>query len=184
MQHPCAYYIFFHNTHVLCPSPRTVEDFDDWTNWLLYKGGVGVKGDHSWESWWDEEQVSSNLPVFQLLFYFNLGGLFLSLKLTVFNYLSLKMYIQEHIQTLRGRILETILSLRFLIFQYGIVYKLKITHHNTTLAVSCAISSLLTIIKIIIVIFIYHTYILFSHLISSMLRIGSRIGHYFSSIIN
>ena len=22
---------------------RTVEDFDDWTNWLMYKGGVGVK---------------------------------------------------------------------------------------------------------------------------------------------
>ncbi|KAG5537087.1 hypothetical protein RHGRI_024510 [Rhododendron griersonianum] len=36
---------------------KTVEDFDDWTNWLLYKGGVGVKGEHSWESWWDEEQV-------------------------------------------------------------------------------------------------------------------------------
>ena len=36
---------------------RTVEDFEDWTNWLLYKGGVGVKGDNSWESWWDEEQV-------------------------------------------------------------------------------------------------------------------------------
>ena len=36
---------------------RTVEDFDDWINWLLYKGGVGVKGDNSWESWWDEEQV-------------------------------------------------------------------------------------------------------------------------------
>ncbi|XP_021307423.1 callose synthase 10 [Sorghum bicolor] len=76
---------------------KTVEDFDDWTNWLLYKGGVGVKGDSSWESWWDEEQ--------------------------------------EHIQTFRGRILETILSLRFLIFQYGIVYKLKITDHNTSLAV-------------------------------------------------
>ena len=39
---------------------RTVEDFDDWTNWLLYKGGVGVKGDNSWESWWDEEQVSKD----------------------------------------------------------------------------------------------------------------------------
>uniref|UniRef100_J3MAM9 1,3-beta-glucan synthase n=1 Tax=Oryza brachyantha TaxID=4533 RepID=J3MAM9_ORYBR len=76
---------------------KTVEDFDDWTNWLLYKGGVGVKGENSWESWWDEEQA--------------------------------------HIQTLRGRILETILSLRFLIFQYGIVYKLKITSHNTSLAV-------------------------------------------------
>nr|CAB3499926.1 unnamed protein product [Digitaria exilis] len=36
---------------------KTVEDFDDWTNWLLYKGGVGVKGDNSWESWWDGEQV-------------------------------------------------------------------------------------------------------------------------------
>ncbi|CAD6212301.1 unnamed protein product [Miscanthus lutarioriparius] len=76
---------------------KTVEDFDDWTNWLLYKGGVGVKGDSSWESWWDEEQ--------------------------------------EHIQTFRGRILETILSLRFLIFQYGIVFKLKIADHNTSLAV-------------------------------------------------
>lgn len=76
---------------------KTVEDFDDWTNWLLYKGGVGVKGDNSWESWWDEEQA--------------------------------------HIQTFRGRILETILSLRFLMFQYGIVYKLKITDHNTSLAV-------------------------------------------------
>ena len=36
---------------------RTVSDFDDWTSWLLYKGGVGVKGDNSWESWWEEEQV-------------------------------------------------------------------------------------------------------------------------------
>lgn len=75
---------------------KTVEDFDDWTSWLLYKGGVGIKGDNSWESWWDEEQM--------------------------------------HIQTLRGRILETILSLRFLIFQYGIVYKLQLTGSNTSLA--------------------------------------------------
>ncbi|PKI66616.1 hypothetical protein CRG98_012958 [Punica granatum] len=75
---------------------KTVEDFDDWTSWLLYKGGVGVKGDNSWESWWDEEQV--------------------------------------HIHTLRGRILETILSLRFFIFQYGIVYKLHLTGSNTSLA--------------------------------------------------
>ncbi|KAE8123986.1 hypothetical protein FH972_018899 [Carpinus fangiana] len=75
---------------------KTVEDFDDWISWLLYKGGVGVKGENSWESWWDEEQM--------------------------------------HIQTLRGRILETILSLRFLMFQYGIVYKLHITGKDTSLA--------------------------------------------------
>ncbi|KAH7865146.1 hypothetical protein Vadar_002820 [Vaccinium darrowii] len=77
--------------------PKTVEDFDDWTNWLLYKGGVGVKGENSWESWWDEEQV--------------------------------------HIQTLRGRILETILSSRFFLFQYGIVYKLHLTGKDTSLAI-------------------------------------------------
>lgn len=75
---------------------KTVEDFDDWTSWLLYKGGVGVKGESSWESWWDEEQM--------------------------------------HIQTLRGQILETILSLRFLLFQYGIVYKLHVTAKDTSLA--------------------------------------------------
>ena len=50
---------------------RTVEDFDDWTNWLLYKGGVGVKGDNSWENWWDEEQVSKDAPVFELYIYYN-----------------------------------------------------------------------------------------------------------------
>ncbi|KAH6781938.1 glucan synthase-like 8 [Perilla frutescens var. hirtella] len=76
---------------------KTVEDFDDWTSWLMYKGGVGVKGDNSWESWWDEEQM--------------------------------------HIQTLRGRVLETILSLRFIMFQYGIVYKLHLTGNNTSIAV-------------------------------------------------
>ncbi|GMH21528.1 hypothetical protein Nepgr_023370 [Nepenthes gracilis] len=76
---------------------KTVEDFDDWISWLLYKGGVGVKGENSWESWWDEEQM--------------------------------------HIQTLRGRILETILSFRFFIFQYGIVYKLHLTGKHTSIAI-------------------------------------------------
>ncbi|KAI5664996.1 hypothetical protein M9H77_24319 [Catharanthus roseus] len=76
---------------------KTVDDFEDWTSWLLYKGGVGIRGENSWESWWDEEQM--------------------------------------HIQTLRGRILETILSLRFFLFQYGIVYKLHLTGDNTSLAV-------------------------------------------------
>ncbi|EFJ07568.1 glucan synthase like 7 [Selaginella moellendorffii] len=74
---------------------KTVDDFDDWTNWLLYKGGVGVKGEESWEAWWDEEQ--------------------------------------EHIRTFRSRILETILSLRFFIFQYGVVYKLHVTGTSTSL---------------------------------------------------
>lgn len=41
---------------------RVVEDFRDWTNWLLYRGGIGVKGEESWEAWWEEELVISVLP--------------------------------------------------------------------------------------------------------------------------
>ncbi|XP_072963967.1 callose synthase 9 [Typha angustifolia] len=76
---------------------KVVEDFRDWTNWLFYRGGIGVKGEESWEAWWDEELA--------------------------------------HIHSLRGRILETILSLRFFIFQYGIVYKLHASGTTTSLTV-------------------------------------------------
>jgi callose synthase len=37
---------------------KVVEDFRDWTNWLFYRGGIGVKGEESWEAWWDEELVT------------------------------------------------------------------------------------------------------------------------------
>ncbi|KAF3436800.1 hypothetical protein FNV43_RR19553 [Rhamnella rubrinervis] len=47
-----------------------MEDFDDWTSWLLYKGGVGVRGDDSWESWWDEEQANiGNYFKFEVLLF-------------------------------------------------------------------------------------------------------------------
>lgn len=90
---------------------KTVQDFDDWTTWLLYKGGIGVKAEESWETWWDEEQV--------------------------------------HIRTLRGRIFETILSLRFFIFQYGIVYKLHASGKSTNLSVY-GISWLILVANILI----------------------------------
>ncbi|KAL1323430.1 callose synthase 10 [Arachis hypogaea] len=96
---------------------KTVEDFDDWTSWLLYRGGVGVKGDNSWESWWDEEQM--------------------------------------HIQTMRGRILETILSLRFFVFQYGVVYKLHLTGKDTSLAVYGFSWVVLVVVVLIFKIFTY-----------------------------
>ncbi|KAH7543621.1 hypothetical protein FEM48_Zijuj02G0203200 [Ziziphus jujuba var. spinosa] len=76
---------------------KIVEDFRDWTNWLLYRGGIGVKGEESWEAWWDEELA--------------------------------------HIRTFSGRVAETILSLRFFIFQYGVVYKLDVQGSNTSLTV-------------------------------------------------
>ncbi|KAH7428186.1 hypothetical protein KP509_10G079800 [Ceratopteris richardii] len=76
---------------------KTVDDFDDWMGWLLYRGGVGVKTDDSWEAWWEDEQ--------------------------------------GHIRHNRGRILETILSLRFFFFQYGVIYQLKVLNNNTSLAV-------------------------------------------------
>ncbi|KAF7837119.1 Callose synthase 9 [Senna tora] len=76
---------------------KVVEDFRDWTNWLLYRGGIGVKGEESWEAWWDEELA--------------------------------------HIRSIGSRIAETILSLRFFIFQYGIVYKLHLQGDDTSLTV-------------------------------------------------
>ncbi|ESW14638.1 hypothetical protein PHAVU_007G004900 [Phaseolus vulgaris] len=76
---------------------KVVEDFRDWTNWLLYRGGIGVKGEESWEAWWEEELA--------------------------------------HIKSLGSRIAETILSLRFFIFQYGIVYKLNVKGTSTSLTV-------------------------------------------------
>ncbi|KAG6790984.1 hypothetical protein POTOM_000094 [Populus tomentosa] len=42
---------------------------------------------------------------------------------------------QAHIRTLSGRIMETLLSLRFFIFQYGVVYKLHIQGSDTSLTV-------------------------------------------------
>lgn len=35
---------------------NTVYDFDDFMNWLWFKGGVFAKADQSWETWWYEEQ--------------------------------------------------------------------------------------------------------------------------------
>eukprot|EP00262_Sarcandra_glabra_P021935 TRINITY_DN9468_c0_g4_i1.p1 TRINITY_DN9468_c0_g4~~TRINITY_DN9468_c0_g4_i1.p1 ORF type:complete len:1053 (+),score=151.44 TRINITY_DN9468_c0_g4_i1:292-3159(+) len=35
---------------------KTVYDFDDFINWIWYRGGVFAKADQSWETWWYEEQ--------------------------------------------------------------------------------------------------------------------------------
>ncbi|KAJ4773866.1 glucan synthase-like 10 [Rhynchospora pubera] len=93
---------------------KTVEDFRDWTNWLFYRGGIGVKGEESWEAWWDEEL--------------------------------------SHIHTLRGRILETILSLRFFIFQYGIVYKLDVSD-STSLSIYGASWAVLAVLLLLFMVF-------------------------------
>uniref|UniRef100_A0A0E0IK55 1,3-beta-glucan synthase n=1 Tax=Oryza nivara TaxID=4536 RepID=A0A0E0IK55_ORYNI len=76
---------------------KIVEDFRDWTNWLFYRGGIGVKGEESWEAWWDEELA--------------------------------------HIHNVGGRILETVLSLRFFIFQYGVVYHMDASESSKALLI-------------------------------------------------
>lgn len=49
--------VIYFDLTFLISSFRTVEDFREWTNWLLYRGGIGVKGAESWEAWWEEELV-------------------------------------------------------------------------------------------------------------------------------
>ncbi|THU65687.1 hypothetical protein C4D60_Mb05t06260 [Musa balbisiana] len=50
-------------------------------------------------------------------------------------FLFLEEFYSAHIHTLRGRILETIVSCRFFIFQYGVVYKLQASGTDTSLTV-------------------------------------------------
>ncbi|KAI6697332.1 hypothetical protein NL676_017451 [Syzygium grande] len=35
---------------------KTVHDFDDFMNWIWFRGGVFTKAEESWEVWWHEEQ--------------------------------------------------------------------------------------------------------------------------------
>eukprot|EP00250_Pteridium_aquilinum_P002231 c12424_g1_i2 orf=454-5787(+) len=35
---------------------KTVDDYDDFLDWIWYRGGISVKSDQSWEVWWNEEQ--------------------------------------------------------------------------------------------------------------------------------
>ncbi|XP_024992258.1 callose synthase 12-like [Cynara cardunculus var. scolymus] len=35
---------------------KTVYDFDDFMNWIWFRGGVFAKSEQSWETWWYEEQ--------------------------------------------------------------------------------------------------------------------------------
>ncbi|KAF3599981.1 hypothetical protein F2Q69_00039040 [Brassica cretica] len=100
---------------------KVVEDFKEWTKWLFYRGGgIGVEGAESWEAWWEEELVKNSIS--RLLLTLEKSGKLIS-------------YQQSHIGTLSGRMMETILSLRFFIFQYGIVYKLNVHGSDTSFAV-------------------------------------------------
>ncbi|ONK68990.1 uncharacterized protein A4U43_C05F18130 [Asparagus officinalis] len=36
---------------------KTVYDFDDFMNWIWFRGGIFAKADESWETWWEEEQA-------------------------------------------------------------------------------------------------------------------------------
>jgi callose synthase len=113
---------------------KIVEDWDDWNKWmsnrfafLLYniictvvktlyvrvffcmcfieyflrgRGGIGVEGSKSWESWWDEEQEHLNYTGFI------------------------------------GRLFESILAIRFFLYQYGIVYHLNIAQSAHDLSIT------------------------------------------------
>lgn len=73
---------------------KIVDDWKDWNKWINLQGGIGVKPDKSWESWWDEEQA--------------------------------------HIRHsgLSSRLIEILLSLRFFLYQYGLVYHLDISQQS------------------------------------------------------
>lgn len=95
---------------------KTVDDFDDFLDWIWYRGGISVKSDQSWDVWWNEEQ--------------------------------------EHLQNTGfwGKVLEIVLSLRFFVFQYGLVYQMHIASNSTSILVY-----LLSWICVVVALFIYIT---------------------------
>ncbi|MCO5565072.1 hypothetical protein L7F22_018743 [Adiantum nelumboides] len=76
---------------------QTVYDFEDFQNWLWFRGGVLTKANQSWEVWWNEEQ--------------------------------------DHLRTTGfwGKVMEVLLSLRFFLIQYGMVYRLHIAANNKSI---------------------------------------------------
>lgn len=92
---------------------KIVEDWDDWNKWMSNRGGIGVEGSKSWESWWDEEQE-----------HLNYTGFF-------------------------GRLVESILSFRFFLYQYGIVYHLNIARSSNNLSISVYGLSWLVIVAVL-----------------------------------
>ncbi|EHA8590235.1 callose synthase 5 [Cocos nucifera] len=78
---------------------KIVEDWTEWNKWMKNQGGIGVRPDKSWESWWNAEHA-----------HLRHSGL-------------------------SSRILEGLLSLRFFIYQYGLVYHLDISQENKNFTV-------------------------------------------------
>jgi len=98
---------------------KIVEDWDDWNKWMNNRGGIGVEGSKSWESWWEEEQ--------------------------------------EHLihTGVFGRMVESFISVRFFIYQYGIVYHLDASRSANDFSISVyglswlVVMAVLTILKVI-----------------------------------
>ncbi|XP_074319213.1 putative callose synthase 8 isoform X1 [Silene latifolia] len=73
---------------------RIVDDWRDFNKWIRQLGGIGIRQDKSWQSWWDEEQAHIRRSGWS------------------------------------SRLIEFLLSLRFFMYQYGLVYHLDIAGNN------------------------------------------------------
>lgn len=78
---------------------KIVEDWMDWNKWMKNQGGIGIKPDKCWESWWNAE------------------------------------YSHLKHSGWTSSIMEILISLRFFIYQYGLVYHLDISQDNKTIMV-------------------------------------------------
>ncbi|KAG6521558.1 hypothetical protein ZIOFF_018681 [Zingiber officinale] len=78
---------------------KIVEDWMDWNKWMKNQGGIGIKPNKCWESWWNAE------------------------------------YSHLKHSGWTSSIMEILISLRFFIYQYGLVYHLDISQDNKTILV-------------------------------------------------
>ncbi|GMI65572.1 glucan synthase-like 4 [Hibiscus trionum] len=73
---------------------KIVDDWKGWNKWINEQGGIGIRQDKSWQSWWNDEQAHLRRSGYG------------------------------------ARLFEILLSIRFFLYQYGLVYHLDISQQS------------------------------------------------------
>ncbi|XP_039040472.1 putative callose synthase 8 isoform X1 [Hibiscus syriacus] len=73
---------------------KIVDDWKGWNKWIKEQGGIGIRQDKSWQSWWNDEQAHLRRSGYG------------------------------------ARLFEILLSIRFFLYQYGLVYHLDISQQS------------------------------------------------------
>lgn len=145
---------------------KTLDDYEDFTNWLWYKGGIITGPDQSWESWWHEEQKHFQQTglwgkalevLLDLRFFFFQYGVVYQLRLFQNNH-SFWVYLSSWSYVVVAGLIHFIISIAN--------SRLSIRHHSRYRAVQ---ATLIVIICVVIALLKIFTTFTFMDLLTSLL---------------